>query len=58
MVPTKHPKIAVWKNIPKDREFLRSRIQHLVEIAASQDYGRIVEAIKVLVPEYIGFNSQ
>lgn len=58
MAPTKHPKIAVWKNIPKDREFLRTHIQRLIEIAATQDYARIAQEIKVLVPNYLGFNSQ
>ncbi len=57
MSPTKHPKIAVWKNIPKDRDFLRSHIQHLLEIACTQDYDQIVGEIKVLIPEYIGNNQ-
>jgi FlaA1/EpsC-like NDP-sugar epimerase len=58
MAPTKHPKIAVWKNIPKDRQFLRTHIQRLIEIASTQDYAQIIQEIKVMVPNYIGFNSQ
>jgi FlaA1/EpsC-like NDP-sugar epimerase len=54
MLPTKHPKIAAWKNIPKDRETLRAEIAKLVDIARTQDYERIVELIKQLIPEYIG----
>jgi FlaA1/EpsC-like NDP-sugar epimerase len=57
MIPTVHPKIAVWKNIPKDRQFLRANIQRLVEAAYTQDYQKIVEVIKVLIPEYIGFQG-
>lgn len=54
MIPTVHPKIAVWKNIPKDRQFLRTHIQKLIEAAYTQDRARIVELIKILVPQYIG----
>jgi FlaA1/EpsC-like NDP-sugar epimerase len=53
MVATKHPKIAVWKNIPKDRDFLRSHIQELIDVSSTQDHARIVEKIRILVPEYI-----
>jgi len=54
MLPTKHPKIAAWKNIPKDRQTLRAEIAKLIDIAQIQDYDKIVESIKQLVPEYIG----
>lgn len=57
MSPTKHPKIAIWKNIPKDRDFLRSHIRQLLDTASTQDYKRIIEIVKILVPEYLG-NSQ
>jgi len=53
MLPTRHPKIAVWKNIPKDREFLRRHIETLLEVAQAQDHEKIVQAIKILVPEFI-----
>ena len=53
MVPTKHPKIAVWKNILIDRQSLRANIQKLVDLAATQDYARIVQEIKVLIPNYM-----
>ncbi len=54
MLPTKHPKIAIWKTIPKDRETLRSLIGKIVDIAPSQDRGKIVAAIKELIPEFMG----
>lgn len=54
MIATKHPKIAIWKTISKDRQALRDGIEKLVDIAHTQDRPRIVEAIKELVPEFIG----
>ena len=54
MLPTSHPKIAAWKNIPKDRETLHAGIEYLKEIAQTQDHKKIVEGIKKLIPEYIG----
>ena len=54
MLATRHPKIAAWKNIPKDRQTLRAEIDRLIAIADSQDYDKIVESIKQLIPEYIG----
>jgi len=54
MLATKHPKIAAWKNIPKDRQTLRAEIAKLVDVAETQDYDRIVKSIKQLIPEYIG----
>jgi len=54
MLATRHPKIAAWKNIPKDRQTLRAEIDKLIAIADSQDYDKIVESIKQLIPEYIG----
>jgi len=53
MLPTKHPKIAVWKNIPKDRQSLRQGIENLIALAPTQDHKKIVEGIRVLVPEFI-----
>jgi FlaA1/EpsC-like NDP-sugar epimerase len=55
---TRHPKIAIWKNIPMDRDRLSGSIQELVDIANTQNYGEIVRKIKELVPEYIGGNTQ
>jgi FlaA1/EpsC-like NDP-sugar epimerase len=57
MLCTSHPKIRIWKNIPKDQEKLRTGINELVEIAKSQDHRRIAEKIKELVPTYIGENN-
>ncbi|AQT69730.1 UDP-N-acetyl-alpha-D-glucosamine C6 dehydratase [Anaerohalosphaera lusitana] len=54
MAATKHPKIAVWKNIPKERKALRDGIEGLLEISPKQDRRQIVELIKRLVPEFIG----
>ncbi len=54
MVPTRHPKIGIWNNIPADREKLRIDIETLIDIAHSQNYDKIVEQVKVIIPEYIG----
>ncbi len=54
MLPTNHPKIAIWKTISKKREVLRAQIDKIVEIAPSQDRQQIVAAIKELIPEFIG----
>ncbi len=54
MIPTHHPKIAIWKTIAKDRETLRSKIENIVAIAPTQDRVKIVAAIKELIPEFIG----
>jgi len=54
MQPTRHPKIAIWKNIPMDRNKLQAGINELINIGKTQDYSKIVEKIKELVPEYIG----
>jgi len=56
MVATKHPKIAVWKNKPMDREQLRAGIAELVAIADNADKSEFIKHIKKLVPEYIGNN--
>ncbi len=53
MLQTNHPKIAVWKNIPKDRQTLRHDIERLIMAAPSQDHKIIVETIRHLVPEFI-----
>jgi FlaA1/EpsC-like NDP-sugar epimerase len=54
MVQTRHPKIAVWKNIPTDGDKLRNGIQELIAIAQTQDRRKIVQKVKELIPEYIG----
>jgi len=54
MVPTRHPKIGIWKNIPMDREHLRAGIVELLRISPTQDRERIVAGIQRLVPEYMG----
>ncbi|MHC4204850.1 MAG: polysaccharide biosynthesis protein [Planctomycetota bacterium] len=57
MQRTRHPKISIWKNIPMDRDSLRSGIDGLVAIAKTQAYDEIVRKIKELVPEYTGGNN-
>jgi len=54
MLPTSHPKIAVWKNIPKDRQTLREGIEKLLAVAPTQNRRQIIEVLKQLVPEFIG----
>jgi FlaA1/EpsC-like NDP-sugar epimerase len=54
MVATRHPKIAVWKNIPKDRETLRIGVERLLKVAHSQDRSQIIPILKELVPNFIG----
>jgi FlaA1/EpsC-like NDP-sugar epimerase len=57
MQHTRHPKISIWKNIPMDRDKLRTGINELVTIAQAQNHNVIVQKIKELVPEYTGENS-
>ena len=57
MLPTRHPKIGIWKNLPKDRNKLYAGINDLVELAKTQDHSKIVSKIKELVPGYIGNNN-
>jgi FlaA1/EpsC-like NDP-sugar epimerase len=57
MLATKHPKIHIWKNIPKDRQTLRAEIAKMIEIAQTQDHDKIVEVIRQLIPEYMGDDS-
>ncbi len=54
MAATRHPKIAVWKNIPKDRETIRADIEKLLQVAHTQDRSQIVRVLKELVPNFIG----
>jgi len=54
MIPTKHPKIAIWKTISKNRQTLRDSIEKIIDIAHTQDRSRIVATIKELVPEFTG----
>ncbi|MHC4106239.1 MAG: polysaccharide biosynthesis protein, partial [Planctomycetota bacterium] len=58
MQPTRHSKIAIWKNIPMDRDKLCAGINELVNIAKTQNYGEIVRKIRELVPEYTGGNNE
>jgi FlaA1/EpsC-like NDP-sugar epimerase len=53
MQATRHPKIAIWQNIPMDRERLRAGIRKLINIAETSTSDKIIDKIKELVPEYI-----
>jgi FlaA1/EpsC-like NDP-sugar epimerase len=57
MQRTRHPKISIWKNIPMDRDRLRSGINKLVTAGQTQNYNEIVNKIKELVPEYTSAES-
>jgi FlaA1/EpsC-like NDP-sugar epimerase len=54
MQRTRHPKIRIWKNIPMDREKLRSGINELMNISKNQNHREIIHKIKELIPEYTG----
>ncbi len=56
MQRTRHPKIGIWKNIPMDRDKLRTGIDQLAEIARSDAHNGIIDKIRQLVPEYTGGN--
>lgn len=55
-IPTKHPKIAIWKTLTKDRQTLHKGIEKLIAVAPTQDRSAIVAAIKELIPNFIGKN--
>ncbi len=57
MQATRHPKIAIWKNIPIDRKKLYASIDELLTVAQSQDHLLIAQKVKELIPEYIGNNN-
>ncbi|MGA2172544.1 MAG: nucleoside-diphosphate sugar epimerase/dehydratase [Sedimentisphaerales bacterium] len=57
MQETRHPKIGIWKNIPKDRDALRQGIAQLVALAKVGRHREIAAKIKELVPGYIGNNN-
>jgi len=57
MVPTKHPKIGVWKSIPMGRQKIYDGIDGLLNVVQKNDRQDIINKIKVLVPEYIGNND-
>ena len=56
MSPTRHPKIAIWKTISKERDILRGQIDDIIKIAPTQDRSKIIATIKKLIPEFIGKN--
>ena len=57
MLPTRHPKIVIWRNVPMDTARLKMGVDELVKVGLTQDLDAIVEKIKELVPEYIGENG-
>jgi FlaA1/EpsC-like NDP-sugar epimerase len=52
MQRTHHPKISIWKNIPMDRDKLRTGIRELLALASRGDRDAMMRHIKGLVPEY------
>jgi len=52
MQRTRHPKISIWKNIPMDRDNLRTGIGELLSIASHHDGDLLTSKIKELIPEY------
>ena len=57
MIPTKHPKIGIWKSIPVDRQKIYDGIDGLLTVVQANNKQEIINKIKVLVPEYIGNND-
>ena len=43
---TRHSKISIWKNIPMDRDKLRTGISELLTISQTQNHIEIVQKIK------------
>lgn len=54
MLPTRHPKIGIWKNIPTDEATLTQTVEQLLAIANKGNRQDIVNLIKKVVPEYVG----
>jgi FlaA1/EpsC-like NDP-sugar epimerase len=54
MQRTRHPKISIWKNIPMERDKLRTGINDLISLSKTFNRTVIIEKIKELIPEYIG----
>jgi FlaA1/EpsC-like NDP-sugar epimerase len=54
MQPTRHPKIAIWKNKPIDHNKLIAVLERLIEAARQQNHSEIVTEIKKIIPEYRG----
>jgi len=52
MAPTSHEKIAVWKGVAVEPEFIERGLKELTELAADDDESRIRDTLKRLVPEY------
>ncbi len=56
MQRTGHPKISIWRNIPMDRDRLRTGIDTLIDGVRHQDHAGIMSQIADLVPEYSTVN--
>lgn len=52
MQRTRHPKIRIWKNIPMNRDRLRTGIGTLLDQIDRRDYDALPAQIRTLVPEY------
>ena len=58
MKQTRHPKIGIWENKPIDQDKLMDGIINLLNAAQNQNHDEVVEAVKKLIPEYIGDTYQ
>ena len=54
--PTVHPKVLVWKGRLMEWEKICQTVQELTELQNSTDRGRIIAALRKLVPEYEPLN--
>ena len=54
MIATKHPQVAIWKTKETDSDMLSTGIEKLRTVCVSGGRKEVVEAIRGLVPEYLG----
>ena len=54
MQPTRHPKIAIWKNKPVDHNELTAAVERLTGASKRQERAVIVSEIRKIIPEYRG----
>ncbi len=52
IAPTVHPKVKIWKQRIVDWELIRKVLEELQTLTNCSDRGKIIAAIKQLVPEY------
>lgn len=54
MQATRHPKIAIWKNIPANEKELNRIVEELTAIADQDNHAKIVDLVKQAIPDYVG----